>query len=181
MKNQTKKCSSNKHLNIEAISYCYNCKKYLCNKCQIFHSGLFENHIISNSNQELNDIFEDICKQENHNFKFEFFCRNHNILCCSSCICKIKNEKYGHHTDCDVCLITEIKDEKKDKLEQNIKLLEDLYQNFDKTKNELKELLEKINENKEEIKIKIQKIFTKIRNALNEQEEKLLIEVDKNI
>ena len=180
MENQSKKCSSNKHLNIDAISYCYNCKKYLCNKCQIFHSDLFENHKLINSNQELNDIFEDICKQENHNIKFEFFCKNHNILCCSSCICKIKNEKYGQHTDCDVCLIKEIKDEKKDKLEQNIKLLEDLYNNFDKTKNELKELIEKVNKDKEEIKIKIQKIFTKIRSALNEQEEKLLKEVDQN-
>ena len=74
MENQSKKCSSNKHLNIDAISYCYNCKKYLCNKCQIFHSDLFENHKLINSNQELNDIFEDICKQENHNIKFEFFC-----------------------------------------------------------------------------------------------------------
>lgn len=178
MNNQSKKCSSNKHQNIDAISYCFNCKKYLCNKCQIFHTDLFENHILSNSEQELNDIFEDICKQENHNIKFEFFCINHNILCCSSCICKIKNEKFGQHTDCDVCLINEIIDEKKGKLEQNIKLLEDLYKNFDKTKKELKDLIEKINRDKEETKIKIQKIFTTIRNALNEREEKLLMEVD---
>ena len=35
-----------------------------------------------------------------------------------------------------------------------------------------------INEEKEELKLKIQKIFTKIRNVINEREEKLLIEVD---
>ena len=178
MNPQTKKCSSNKHSNIDAVSYCHNCKKYFCNKCQSFHSDLFENHLLSNANQGLNEIFEDICKQEGHNIKLEFFCKSHNVLCCSSCICKIKNEKYGQHTDCDVCLIKDIIDEKKDQLEQNINLLEDLYNNFDKSINELKILVDKINENKEELKMKIQKIFTKIRSTLNEKEEQLLIEVD---
>ena len=37
--------------------------------------------------------------------------------------------------------------------------------------NDLKILIEKINENKEELKMKIQKIFTKIRSVLNEKEE----------
>ena len=35
-----------------------------------------------------------------------------------------------------------------------------------------------MNENKEELKLKIQKIFTKIRNILNEREDQLLSEVD---
>ena len=178
MKNQSRKCSSNRHTNLDAVSFCHNCKKYLCNKCQIFHSDLFENHISSNVDKEDNDIFENICKEENHNIKLEFFCKTHNILCCSSCICKIKNEIYGKHTDCDVCLIKEIQEEKKNQLNKNINLLEDLSNNFDKSINELKVLIDKINENKEELKIKIQKIFTKIRNALNDKEEKLLIEVD---
>ena len=178
MKNQSKKCSSNKHFNIDAVIFCHNCKKYLCNKCQTFHSELFENHILSNLDKEYNDIFENICKEENHNIKLEFFCKTHNILCCSSCICKIKNEIYGKHTDCDVCLIKDIQEEKKNQLNKNINHLEDLSNNFDKSINELKVLIDKINENKEELKIKIQKIFTKIRNAINEKEEKLLIEVD---
>ena len=40
-------------------------------------------------------------------------------------------------------------------------------------------MFEKINENKEELKIKIQKIFTNIRNVLNQREDELLLEVDK--
>ena len=44
--------------------------------------------------------------------------------------------------------------------------------------NELKNFIEKINENKENLKLKIQKIFTKIRNTLNEREDQILLEVD---
>ena len=40
-------------------------------------------------------------------------------------------------------------------------------------------MIEKINISKEEIKLKIQKIFTKIRNTLNKREDQLLLEVDK--
>ena len=45
--------------------------------------------------------------------------------------------------------------------------------------NELKILFDKINENKEELKLKIQKIFTNLRNSLNNREDELLLEVDK--
>ena len=45
--------------------------------------------------------------------------------------------------------------------------------------NNLKILCEKIKENKEELKLKIQKIFTKLRSELNNREDKLLLEVDK--
>jgi len=39
-------------------------------------------------------------------------------------------------------------------------------------------LYEKIEKSKEELKIIIQKIFTKLRNALNDREDELLLEVD---
>ena len=45
--------------------------------------------------------------------------------------------------------------------------------------NNLKNIFEKIKENKEEMKLKIQKIFTQLRNILNEREDQLLLEVDK--
>ena len=44
--------------------------------------------------------------------------------------------------------------------------------------NNLKELFKVINQNKDELKIKIQNIFTKLRSAINEREEQLLLEVD---
>ena len=42
----------------------------------------------------------------------------------------------------------------------------------------LKIIIEKITKNKEELKLNIQKIFTKIRNELNNREDDLLLEVD---
>ena len=179
MENKKKKCSSKKHLEIDAIYYCQECKIYLCNKCQNHHSELFENHQLYNLDKDINnEIFIDICQIENHIDKCEYFCKTHNILCCVACIAKIKSENNGQHKDCDVCLIKDIKDEKKNKLKENIKYLEDLSNTLQNSINELKILYEKINENKEELKLKIQKIFTKIRNILNDREDELLLEID---
>ena len=98
------------------------------------------------------------------------------MLC--GCISKLDTNGYGQHKDCDVCVIQNIKEEKKNQLMNNIKYLEDLSNNLSNTVNELKSLFNKIDERKEEIKSKIQNIFTKIRNALNERENELLLEVD---
>ena len=175
MENQKKKCSMLKHLDSNSITYCQECKIYLCNKCQIQHSELFINHTLGNLDKE---IFIDICKQIGHNDKLEFYCKNHNTLCCLACLCKIKVKGYGQHSDCNYCFINDIKDEKKLKLKENITLLEDLSNKFEKNIKELKKIFEENDRNREELKLKIQKIFTNIRNSLNEKEDKLLMEVD---
>ena len=56
--------------------------------------------------------------------------------------------------------------------------MEDLTKTLDKSINELKLIFGKINKNKEELIINVQKIFTKIRNILNEREDKLILEID---
>ena len=38
-----------------------------------------------------------------------------------------KSEKNGQHKDCDVCLLNDIKEEKKKKFEENIKYLNELF------------------------------------------------------
>ena len=179
MDNQTekKKCSSKKHSNIDAIAYCQKCKLYLCNKCQNYHSELFESHEIINLNNP-NEVFLDTCNENNHTAKLEFYCKDHNTLCCVACISKLKEEGYGQHSDCDVCHIKNIKDEKRNKLKENINNLEELYKQIEKSINKLKIINEEINKNKEELKLKIQTIFTKIRNVLNEKEDKLLLDID---
>ena len=177
MEEQKNKCSSNKHLSLDAIAYCPLCKLYLCNKCQNRHSEFYSNHLLINLNQ--NNIFIDECKQEKHeNNKLKFFCKNHNTLCCAYCISKIKTEFFGQHSYCDVCDINDIKDEKLKKLKKNINILENLSDNIEKSLNDLKKLTEKINENKDKIKLKIQNIFTKLRKILNEKEDKLLSKID---
>ena len=37
------KCSSSKHAEVDAISFCPDCNKYFCNKCLKYHDDI-ENH-----------------------------------------------------------------------------------------------------------------------------------------
>ena len=177
MKNQSIKCSFKNHKEINAINYCQECKIYMCNKCINQHDGLFDNHHQYNLDKDIKEIFTGFCKEDNH-YDLKYFCRNHNVLCCTACLCKIKNEGNGQHVDCEVCCIKDIKDEMKNKLKKNIKFLEELSYNLKESINEFKIKIEKINEKKEQIKLKIQKIFTKFRNSLNEREDELLLKID---
>ena len=175
---QNKKCSSKDHIEINAINYCVKCKVYMCKNCSNYHSKLLSEHNIYNINEEIKEIFTEFCNEENHGIKLEFYCKNHNILCCAACICKMKEKGYGFHKDCEICIIENIKEEKKQKLENNIKILEELNKNIDNSIKELKNIFDNIIKEKDEIKIKIQKIFTKIRTELNNREDYLLDKVD---
>ena len=179
MENQRQKCSNKNHNEINAIYYCQICKVYLCNKCENFHSELCKNHIINNLDKNQNEIFTGYCKEKDHFNKLKYYCKNHNQLCCAACITKIKGEGDGQHTDCNVCIIEEIKQEKKNKLKENIKYLEDLSLNFKQALDKLKQIYDKINNDKEEIKLNILKIFTNIRNEVNDREDKIMNELDK--
>ena len=180
MKNNIK-CSFKKHSEIDAINYCKECKIYMCNKCQNLHFELFQDqeHHLYNLDKNLQDIILDFCDEKNHNqFELNYFCKTHNKLCCASCICKFEEKGNGQHRNCDVCLIENIKDEKKKILKESINNLKELQKGLEESIQELKLLFDKINNDKEELKIKIQKIFTKIRNCLNEREDALLLEID---
>ena len=180
MENQTKKCSFKDHREIDANYYCLQCKINLCNKCEIFHSKLLENHLTFSLDKNIDEIFTGFCKEKNHNYyDLSFFCKTHNILCCAYCITKIKRKELGKHRDCEICLIENIKEEKIIKLKENIRNLEELSNDITKSIKELKDIFEKMNKNKEELKINIQKIFTEIRNELNNREDELLLEVEK--
>ena len=179
MEKSQRKCLFKDHKDIDATSYCQECKIYMCNKCSNYHQGLLSKHHQYNLDKDLKDIFIDICKEENHPLKLEYYCKNHNQLCCVACIAKIEGKGYGKHNNCEICFIENIKDEKKNKLKENIKYLEDLSKNFEDSIKELKEIFENIDKNKEELKLKIQKIFTQLRNALNEREDELLSDADK--
>ena len=173
------KCSFEDHRNIDAIIYCKKCEIYLCNKCEAHHTKLFKKHQTLILGKETEIYFTGYCKEENHYDKLEYFCKNHNQLCCSACIVKIKGKGKGQHTDCNICFIEDIKDEMKNKLKDNIKLLEELSNTLNESINKIKNIFNKISKDKEELKVKIQKIFTKIRNEINNREDELLLEVDK--
>ena len=146
----------------------------MCNKCEKAHSSFVKIHHPSQLNKD-EDIFTDYCQEKNHPNKLEYYCKNHNQLCCANCIAKITRKGDGQHKDCDVICIEDIKEEKKNKLIENIKCLEELENKFNEILKEFNEVFKKIEKDKEELKLEVQKIFTKIRNAINDREDELLI------
>ena len=172
------KCSSKTHENFEAINFCQECKIYMCPKCETMHSVLFANHKTLKVINDKNDIFTGFCEIENHIKKLEYYCKDHNQLCCGLCISKIEGRGNGQHNNCNICFIDDIKDEKKNKLNDNIKYLKELSKTIDESINRLKKIYDEITKNKEEIKLEIQKIFTRLRDEINEREDTILSEVD---
>ena len=104
--------------------------------------------------------------------------QTHNQLCCVACIAKLNEKGDGQHKDCEICTIENIVDDKKKFLKENIKKLEELKITFNEKINELKKIFQKIEKDKENLKLEIQNIFTKLRNAINNREDELLIEID---
>ena len=178
MEKINQKCYSKNHEEVKASCYCFDCSVYMCKNCKNLHSKLYQEHKIYNLDKGIEKIFTGFCKEKNHLDKLEYFCKTHNKLCCSGCIDKIKREGKGQHTDCDICLIEDIKDTKKDLLEKNIEILENFSKSIENSINELKNLFSKINENKDILKLNIQNIFYKMRKIINEREEEVLLEVD---
>ena len=180
MENKTIKCTSKNHGNMDAIVFCQECQIYICAKCEQMHSSMCQNHTIFKlENKDIKEIFTGFCKEGNHKNKLEYYCRNHNQLCCVACITNIKGKGNGQHSDCKVALIEKIKTEKKDKLQENLKYLENISKTIEKSINNLKKISEEINTKKENLKTQVQSIFTKIRNSLNDREDEILLEIDK--
>ena len=175
-----RKCSLSSHKEFEATSFCPECKIFMCNKCEKLHSELVETHhqYKIDKEKDLNEIFTGLCKENNHPYELKYFCKTHNILCCAECITKIKGKDYGQHTDCYVCSIYDIENDKKSKLKENIKTLEELFINLKESINALKNIIQKMEKDKEEVKKKVQNAFTNLRNHLNEREDELLAKID---
>ncbi len=174
----SKKCTSKDHDKTEANSFCDICKIYICKKCENMHSIIFPNHKIYNINEDLNQIFTGICREKNHSNKLNYFCKTHNVLCCVECISPITEKDNGQHKDCELYTLDEIKEEKKNKLNGNIKILEKLSSTVNESIKELKNIFEKINTSKENIKSKVLKVFTKLRNGINAREDEIMFQID---
>ena len=171
-------CSSKKHNNIKAIMFCFECNIYMCNKCSNYHTELFDNHDTCILNEDNEEIFTGKCRFENHKEKLYFYCKNHNELCCASCLSKIKENGYGQHNECNVCSIKDIKEEKNIKLNENKNYLDKISFGNDNSINIFENIIEKINKEKEELKINVSNLFTKIRNLLNKREDEVFTEIE---
>ena len=178
-KNNNQKCSSIEHKEINAVIFCQNCKVYFCNKCENFHSKIFQGHLITNlANEKNNVIFTGLCQENNHMSALEYYCKSHNKLCCGLCITKIKDEKNGQHKDCLITSLKEIKSEKEEKFKNNYNKLQEISKSIEPLITQLKNRKIDINKKKEQIMNEIQKIFTKLRTVLNNREDELLKEVE---
>ena len=181
MENKKVKCSSKEHEEFEAFFYCQQCMIYLCKKCVNIHSKLCQDHIPYSLEKDIKDVFTGICKNKNHSLRLNYFCKTHNQLCCAQCITKIKDKDDGQHNNCEICTIENIKSVKKNKLQDNLKSLENFSKTLESSIDELKQLFQKMNENKENLKLEVQKIFTNLRNIMNEREDELLSQIDKKL
>ena len=171
MEGEKEKCSMHYEY---AKYYCEDCCIYLCDKCEIYHSSVFLKHQLYDLNKEsVDEILKGRCQIEYHNKKFQYFCKTHNILCCGLCISKIKDDNNGQHSDCDVCLIEDIQDEKKKNLKKNIETLKPLYDELNIYQ------FERFLEKKEKLKLEIKENFSKIRKALDYREAKILHDLEK--
>ena len=174
------KCSSKDHENIDAVCYCQKCESYMCNQCINFHSKLFQNHQtfkIKNDIKEKKEEFNGYCKEKDHFNTLDYFCKTHNVLCCAECIIKVKRSGKGQHSNCEIQNIEDIINEKKNKLVENISILQKM--SYESSNYNLMAIFEKLNKNKEETILKIKNIFTKLRNTLNNRESELLSEIEK--
>ena len=176
MEGQNYKCSG--HKDTDAIRCCGECNTYFCNTCEKLHSELFKNHHTFQIDKDTDELFTGFCQVKNNPNELNYFCKDHNILCSVASISKIKTRENGKHSDCNVCDINDICDEKRKNLPNNIKHLENLSNLYQSLVNELKKIIEEIDKNKEQVKEEIQKIFNKISNELNKRQDQLLNEVD---
>ena len=120
MEFQKYKCSSEEHKSLDAIKYCQKCDTYFCNKCEKLHSELFKKHQTFQIDKVIDELFTGFCKEKDHQNKLNYFCKDHNKLCCANCIAKIKTRENGKHFDCNVCDINDICNDKKKNLSNNI-------------------------------------------------------------
>ena len=104
--NEENKCPIEEHKGMNIIKFCPECRIFMCNKCENLHSILFKNHHPYNINiNKDEEIFTGYCKEKNHPNKLEYYCKNHNQLCCANCIAKINEIGDGQHKNCDIYIL----------------------------------------------------------------------------
>ena len=122
MNQNIQKWSILEHKELKAISFCQECKIYKCNN----HQELFKRHNQMKLSLDISELITALCKINNHYNELTFLCKTHNKLCYPKCITKIKGKENGQHTNCNVCFIEDIENEKKVKLQENLKYLKNL-------------------------------------------------------
>jgi hypothetical protein len=140
-----------------------------------------EKMIINDLKDNIDDEFTVLCKEKTHFCELEYFCKTHNILCCTACISKLTNEYNGHHNKCYFCNIRDIEKDKKNMLKKHLINLDDLLKSFNESFIQINNKANFFSDFKNNIKRKINTIFNEIREAVNKREKELLLELDKMV
>ena len=176
--NSINKCYYNEHSEQTATNFCFKCKKFLCETCSTSHYDTNPKHNLFSVDKDLHLNFTGFCNEGNHPNKLDYYCSTHNNLCCAACLCKLKENGDGQHTECKVCYIGDIKEEKKKLLNANLKLLKKFSINIKKMLMDINNIYDRVNPIKESIIIHIKKIFNNLRKLLDKRENELLNEVE---
>ena len=171
--------SLDKHKNKNAIMECEYCDIKLCNECSEIHSKFLPNHHLIEIKDSKIFNFKSKCSYDKHKkMALNYDCENHNELCCALCLCVKQDDYFGIHNKCKILSINEIKNIKKQNLNNNIKKLDEFLKLLNEKKDNIANILKQQEENKEDIKKKIANYFTQIRNIINEREDELIKIID---
>ena len=168
------KCSTQNNDNNIAYNYCSECDIYMCNNCLKSHLNLFKNHHhLLDLIEDKSQLFNDFCKEDKHLNKIEYYCETHKQLCCLSCIGKDKKIENSKHKNCKVYDLSEIINDKKRKLDQNLKILRELSSNIKEKIDNSNNIYMKLKDIKEDLKTKIRQTMENIRAKINQREDEL--------
>ena len=87
-----KKWSSLKHNENDAISFCQECRICMCNKCENYHSEIFQNHQIFKleKNKDITNKFTGFCKEKNHQVELNIFVKHIIFYVAQNVLLKLK-------------------------------------------------------------------------------------------
>ena len=167
------------HINELAVEWCSECDEALCSKCKVQHgiAKATRNHTplsIEDLAQLPSAILSLKQTCDNHDEKVDFYCSNHQQLCCMKCT-------ITSHRDCtSVCSITEVVLDVKTSpgftdLERSI---DDLDQNIEEVCKETHSILASMETEKSACYSKIKDFRLSADKRLDELEQKLLDELE---
>ena len=174
---QIKKCTYNKDNN-DAINYCLNCEKWLCEKCNINHNNNNYSECIKKQNYD-NSLIQNCDIHRTRKNILNYYCKNCKKFLCLQCSYEhdVKNKK-EHNIIRWIDYLDELKFEKKKNIFQKRINMEEI-KNNNETKNI--ELLIKINkENNKNIFELIEILFKNIDDIEKIKNKKIIINIINN-
>lgn len=182
----------NKMVNTTADLYCKNCAEFLCVECSKIHDtfSFAKGHekVKATVWQQPKAKFDlkglNTC--HDHTKKFEFYCADDDILCCSSCAvamhrtCKNINE-LAHvfvKTKPNITAVQSVLSELDTSAKKAVTVLQ---RTKDETANELEPVLEQIEQMKASVLKKFNDLKTSVADQINETKKKTNMEIDEKL